>query len=266
MYSEINQGILRTYLVNTIIMQEHQTQQVIAAQPLWKDLLIPGSIMLAGVAIGLGLYFGGSGGAVQPVAVAPGQPVEEVDTTDQVAEVTDADHRKGAADAQVVVVEYSDFDCPFCSRFHDSMNQIVETNDNVAWVYRHFPLEQLHPLAEQVAMASECVAEISGETAFWSFTDGYFVARGAGDDTEHAALIAQLAQAAGTPTDAFNECMDSGRTQQLVQDDLDNAVATGGRGTPWSIIIGPTGKTYPVNGALPTAAVEQLIQVAIDEA
>jgi hypothetical protein len=47
---------------------------------------------------------------------------------------------------------------------------------------------------------------------------------------------------------------------------MDNAIATGGRGTPWSILIGPTGKTYPINGALPDNAVEQLIQIAKDEA
>jgi len=54
--------------------------------------------------------------------------------------------------------------------------------------------------------------------------------------------------------------------QADVQADIDNAIATGGRGTPWSILIGPSGKTYPINGALPTAAIEQLIQVARDEA
>ena len=250
-------------------MQETQqtTQSQVMATPIWRDLLIPGSIMIAGAAIGLGLFFSGGGGAA-PLAVgtAPAAQPQEVDRTDQVAPVTDADYRKGPADAAVTIVEYSDFDCPFCSRFHDSMNQIVANNADVAWVYRHFPLEQLHPQAESVAIAAECVGELAGSDAFWSFTDGYFAARGAGDSTAHSVLVPQLAVAAGAPSAAFEECVTSGRTQTLVQEDMDNAIATGGRGTPWSILIGPTGKTYPINGALPDNAVEQLIQIAKDEA
>lgn len=252
-------------------MQETQptTQPVMVATPIWKDLLIPGSIMIAGVAIGLGLYF--SGGGVVPsaqlgAAPAPAQPQEPVDQTDQVAPVTEGDYRKGPADAAVTIVEYSDFDCPFCSRFHDSMNEIVASNPNVAWVYRHFPLEQLHPEAKGVAMAAECVGELAGSDAFWSFTDAYFAARGANDSTAHDVLVPRLAAEAGVADAALTECMDSGRTESLVQEDIDNAVATGGRGTPWSILIGPSGETYPINGALPTASIEQLIQVALDEA
>jgi len=250
-------------------MQETQqtAQSSVASNPIWRDLLIPGSIMIAGAAIGLGLFFSGGAGGAAPVAVAPTPAAQEAaDRTDQVTPVTEADYTKGPADAAVTIVEYSDFDCPFCSRFHDSMNDILETNTDVAWVYRHFPLEQLHPQAEGVAIAAECVGEIAGEDAFWSFTDGYFAARGAGDGTAHNVLVPQLASAAGVSNAALEECVTSGRTQSLVQEDIDNAIATGGRGTPWSILIGPTGKTYPINGALPTASIEQLIQVAKDEA
>jgi len=248
-------------------MQETQQIAQAPSTPIWRDLLIPGSIMVAGAAIGLGLFFGGGGSGVAPVAVAPTPAAQEaVDRTDQVAPVTESDYRKGPADAAVTIVEYSDFDCPFCSRFHDSMNEIVAANDDVAWVYRHFPLEQLHPQAEGVAIAAECVGDIAGTDAFWSFTDGYFSARGAGDGTAHSVLVPQLAAAAGVSNAALDECVASGRTQPLVQEDMDNAVATGGRGTPWSILIGPTGKTYPINGALPTASIEQLIQIAKDEA
>lgn len=248
-------------------MQETQPASlpVAAANPLWRDLLIPGSIMVAGAAIGLGLFFSGGGSSAVAVAPTPVQP-EQVDRTGEVAPVTDADYRKGPADAAVTIVEYSDFDCPFCSRFHDSMDAIVAGNPNVAWVYRHFPLEQLHPQAEGVAIAAECVGELAGSDAFWTFTDGYFAARGAGDSTAHEVLVPRLATAAGVTPAALSECVTSGRTQSLVQADVDNAIATGGRGTPWSILIGPTGKTYPINGALPVAAIEQLIQIALDEA
>jgi len=249
-------------------MNEQPTQPlyVAAAQPLWKDLLVPASIIVAGVAVGMGLYMSGGGAATSAQLAAQPTEEREVDRTSEVMEVSDVDHRKGPADAAITIVEYSDFDCPFCSRFHDSMNEIIATSDDVAWVYRHFPLEQLHPQAEAVAIASECVADIAGEAAFWTFTDGYFAARGAQDATAHNILVPRLAVQAGVSESALTECVTSGRMQAKVQADIDNAITTGGRGTPWSILIGPTGKTYPINGALPTAAVQQVIQAARDEA
>jgi len=94
--------------------------------------------------------------------------------TDQVNPVTEDDHIKGDLNAPIKIIEYSDFDCPFCSRFHETMDQVVSQNDDVAWVYRHFPLDQLHPNARTVAQISECVANLGGNEAFWTFTDGYF--------------------------------------------------------------------------------------------
>ena len=104
-------------------------------------------------------------------AAAPADAGET--NTDAVSPVTEADHIKGSIDAPIKVVEYSDFDCPFCTRFHDSMNEIVATNDDVAWVYRHFPLDQLHPNARGIAVASECIAREGGDEAFWKFADAY---------------------------------------------------------------------------------------------
>lgn len=232
-----------------------------------KDLLIPISIIIAGVAVGAGLYFGGS----PTDTAAPLQPSEATaqaaGNTDKVNPVTADDHIRGDVNAPIKLVEYSDFDCPFCSRFHDVMNDVIEKYDGeVAWVFRQFPLEQLHPQAPAVAVASECVAEIGGNDAFWKYADAYFGARGSGDKTAHSELIPRSVTSAGVSQQAFTECFESGRLTEAVQSDMDNAVETGGRGTPWSIIVGPSGKTYPVNGALPIQALEQIIDLAIKEA
>jgi protein-disulfide isomerase len=88
---------------------------------------------------------------------------------------TDEDHARGAANAPVTIIEYSDLDCPFCQRLHPTLLTIMqEYEGEVAWVYRHLPLEQLHPNAPLLAEASECVAELGGNEAFWKFVDGYF--------------------------------------------------------------------------------------------
>jgi protein-disulfide isomerase len=246
-------------------------QQVVVSGTSSKDFLIPLSIVIAGLFVGAGLYFGGGSTSqeiAQQVVPVPGgvAAAEAVGTTDKVSPVDENDHIKGSLSAQIKVIEYSDFDCPFCSRFHDVMNSVVASDDDVAWIYRQFPLEQLHPNAPAVAIASECVTKFAGNEGFWAFSDAYFKARGEGDKTAHAELIPNLVAQVGVDSGQFTECFEGGEFDSEVEDDLNNAVETGGRGTPWSIIVGPTGKTYPVNGALPQAAVEQLIEVARQEA
>lgn len=230
---------------------------------LLRDLLVPISIVIAGMFVGAALYFSGGsstpGEAVVANEAAPAaeQPSGDIDAYNP---VTEDDHIRGNPDAPITIIEYSDFDCPFCSRFHDTMKVVTEKyGDNVSWVYRQFPIEQLHPQAPAVAVASECVADLGGNDAFWQFTDEYFATRGGGDNTPHSTLIPELVTNAGVDQAAFTECFESGEMNANVEEDVNNAVETGGRGTPWSILVAPDGSAYPINGALPINAIEQLI-------
>jgi len=86
--------------------------------------------------------------------------------------VTQDDWIKGDKNAPISIVEYSDIDCPFCKRHHPTLDQLVEEYDGqVNWVYRHFPLDQLHPDARKKAEASECAGDQGGNEAFWEFLD-----------------------------------------------------------------------------------------------
>lgn len=233
----------------------------------FRDLLIPLSIVIAGVCIGLGLYLGGSSTvapAVNQVA-QNGQQAPAADTTNKVDPVTEADHIKGSLSAPVKIVVYTDFECPFCKSHHETLEVISkEYGDKVALVYRQFPLEQLHKKALPVAMASECVAELGGNAAFWTFTDGYFDVTLTNDRTDIETVIPQLVAKAGVNQAAFTKCFESNRHQAAIEADIKDATETGGRGTPWGIIIGPKGKTYPVNGAQPAAAIRQIIDIALE--
>lgn len=236
----------------------------------FKDLLIPLSIVIAGAAIGMGLYFGAGSQAAPAAGVAKNAPSAEpvaADTSDKINPVTDADWIKGNVNAPVKIVEYSDFECPFCKRHHETMKAVTEKyGDKVAWVFRQFPLEQLHKKAMPVAIASECVGTLGGDTAFWTFTDRYFEETLTNDRTDITKVIPQLAAESGVNMAKFNECVEGEDTKASVEEDVANAVETGGRGTPWSILIGPDGKAYPINGAQPASAIEQMIEAALESA
>ena len=230
-------------------------------------LSIPIAIVIAGILIAGAVYMGmnrpGTTGDLRPQVAEQ----QESGDLDQMASITEKDHIRGNPNADVVIVEYSDFECPFCKRFHTTMQQIVdEYGDKVAWVYRQFPLDQLHPVkARAEAVASECAAELGGNDAFWKFADRFMELTPSNNQTDIETVIPQIVREIGLNETAFQTCFESGKYDQHIEDNIQNAVATGGRGTPWSIIVTKSGKKYPLSGAQPYASVKQLIDLALQE-
>lgn len=177
------------------------------------------------------------------------------------------DHIRGNPDAPVTLVEYSDFECPFCKRFHTTAKQLVaESGDKVKWVYRHFPLDELHPVkARKEAAASECAAELGGNDAFWKFADRFYELTPSNNRTDIDKVLPQIAREIGLDSKKFSSCLASGKHDQRINEDQQNAVATGGRGTPWSLIVSKSGKIYPLSGAQPYATVKQLVDLALQD-
>ncbi len=234
--------------------------------------LMPLAVVIAGGLIAGAVLLNGSTAETnqQKITNPTAQNAEQqTGNTDAVAKITKQDHIKGNPDALVKIVEYSDFECPFCKQFHNTMNEVMDkygASGDVAWVFRQFPLEQLHPVkAQAVAVASECANEQGGNDMFWKFTDRYFELTLTNNRTDIETVIPKIAGEIGLDTNAFNTCRQSGKFDEHIQSDIANAVATGGRGTPWSVVIAPNGKTFPINGAQPRAAVEQIIELAKKE-
>ena len=177
------------------------------------------------------------------------------------------DHIRGDPAAPVALVEYSDFECPFCKRFHPTVKRLVsESKGQLKWVYRHFPLDELHPgKARKEAVASECAAELGGNDAFWKFTDRFFELTPSNNRTDVDTVLPQIASEIGLDKARFASCLTSGRHDRRIAEDAQDAGASGGRGTPWSIVVSKSGKAYPLSGAQPYAAVKQLVELALEK-
>lgn len=146
------------------------------------------------------------------------------------------------------IVEYSDFQCPFCTRAVPTVKQIKETyGDKVEVVYKHFPLESIHPDAMGAAIASECARD---QGKFWEYHDKLFANQGAlGIEN-----LKTYAKDLGLDTAKFNDCLDNKKTEARVQADIAEASSRGLRGTPSFWI-----KDELVVGALPFETFQQKI-------
>lgn len=97
----------------------------------------------------------------------------EGDPTANVTPVNETDRIRGNVDAPITIIEFSDIDCPFCQRVHPTLEQLIESRpDDVRWVYRHWPIPQLHPNAPEKAEAVECIGAITGDDqTYWEYLD-----------------------------------------------------------------------------------------------
>ncbi len=97
---------------------------------------------------------------------------KDISSTTNLAPVDKSDWIRGRDNARITVIEYSDLDCPFCKDFHKSVTNIMKDySKDVRWVFRHMPVDELHPDARTKAEASECIGGLSGADAFWKYVD-----------------------------------------------------------------------------------------------
>ncbi len=177
--------------------------------------------------------------------------------------ITNDDWYQGNKNARVTLVEYSDFECPFCKRFHPTMQQVMkEYGDKVKWVLRHYPLS-FHANAQKAAEASECVGKLAGNEAFWKFTDLYFERTTAGGTGFALDKLSELGAEAGANKSAVQKCLDSGEMAQKVKDQMSKGTEEGVSGTPGTIIIDAKGNTQLVPGALPFDQIKPMIDKAL---
>jgi protein-disulfide isomerase len=214
------------------------------------------SILIAGVIIAGAIVFTNHQQRAPVADAATGGTVASAN----VPAPSSSDHIIGSPSAPIVLVEYSDFQCPYCQMIYPSIKQIVDTsNGQVAWVMREFPLYQIHPNAIPGADAAECIAEQKGNDAFWQFTDTVF----ANQSLISPQYFAQLAQNLGVNMTTYNSCVSSHKYASKINQETADAEQSGGNGTPFTVVINTkTGKQYPISGALPLAQIQAVIDQA----
>lgn len=146
-----------------------------------------------------------------------------------------ADHSLGGTEAEVTLVEYGDFECPYCGQAYPILKRVQERmGPRLRFVYRHFPIAELHPHAEFAAEAAESVAALSGAGAFWRMHDLLF-------EHQHALKYQDLAgyaeEAGAAGTVVLND-LDEGHYRELVRDSFASGVRSGVNGTPTLFIDG----------------------------
>jgi protein-disulfide isomerase len=220
-------------------------------------LLAPG-IFVAGYFTNAAVDDDGGGPAVVNPTAPAGQTavVQATPTPPAVVAVSvDDDPSWGPEDAPVTIVEFSDFQCPFCSRFFsETYPQIKqEYEGQVRFVYRDFPLTSLHENAQKSGEAAECADE---QGKFWDYHDTLFNNNSALDDASLKSYASQV----GLDTATFNQCLDSGKYTEEVQKDYQEGISYGVTGTPAFFINGVS-----IIGAQPYANFKAAIDAALQE-
>lgn len=215
---------------------------------------VPIAIVIGGIIIAFAVYVS-----------APKQPVqiERADNSFLVRPIGVGDHILGNPAAPVVIVEYADFDCEYCKVFNETLRQVVANEGakgQVAWVFREFPLLEIHPNALAHARAAECAAQVAGEDMFWKFEVALFA-----NQPVNPSHYGTIAKSVGISDDMFATCYANAvsTVETRILTDRKNALDIGAQGTPYSIIL-VAGKPYVViDNAYPYDTVKQLVSQAL---
>lgn len=221
-----------------------------------QTLIIPGAIVLAGAIIAVSVYLMRVNNVMalpthNPAAVSPVNP--------------ETDHVVGNPEAPVVIIEYADIDGEYSKDFQRTMAQLMTEygpGGQVAWVYRHLPIIDLHPDAALHAEAAECAAMLAGESAFWRFID--LVQAAAPDVNQfdpqgYAQVAAQLGIAPG----ALETCVAGKQFEGKITADIRNALEAGAEGAPYTVVLVEGMEAEALEGALPYEAMKRVIDESI---
>ncbi len=211
-----------------------------------SSLSIPIAIVVAGLIIGGAVYVSNrnSKNTVATPAQTENQTTKVTSEDIAIEPVSSQDYVRGNPNAKVVLVEFSDTECPFCKAFHGTLKNLVDKHalsGTLAWAYRNFPIKELHSKAPKEAEALLCAGKLGGNDAFWNYTDAVY-AKTSSNNSLDAAQLPVIAKDVGLDVKAFNTCLSSGEMTARVNASVQDAKKSGGNGTPYSVLM--TSKSF----------------------
>jgi protein-disulfide isomerase len=233
-----------------------------------SQLFMAGAIVVAGIFIAGAIVYIKMPASAPESATAGGNATAGSAIT-KLVPAGPADHIQGSVSAPVIIVEYADTECPYCQQFAGTMKEIMKTygpagTNQVAWIYRHFAF---HPKAPKEAQATECAAELGGNSAFWNYLDLIFskkdfsVADYKGLDEGQ---LPELAGQIGLNKQTFTDCLTSNKYATKVTQEYNDAIAAGAEGTPFTVITTATAKVPVTAGAVPAANLKAAIDTLLN--
>ena len=222
----------------------------------YKEYFTPLAILVMGAMISLSILAaeGGIHLSFEKGKASDQTADEPAPSGDAAPSVTADDYIRGNPDAPITIVEFSDLECPFCKRFHSTLQQaLADYGDQVRWVYKHFPIDQLHPKADKEAEAAECAGELGGNEKFWVYIDRVFEITPSNNGLD-LTLLPQIAKDLGLGQKAFENCLNSGKFAEKVERQYQEGVRLGVNGTPGSFV-----NAVPVRGAIPYENLKAII-------
>jgi protein-disulfide isomerase len=158
-----------------------------------------------------------------------------VSTATLTPDVNHSDHVDGPANAPVTLVQYGDFECPYCGAAYPIVKELGRRfGEQIRFVFRHFPLSEAHPHAEHAAEAAEAVAELGGEDDFWVMHDMLYENQDALEDEDLVGYATEV----GVDGNAVARALDAGTYRTRVRADFKSGIRSGVNGTPSFFING----------------------------
>ncbi len=230
-----------------------------------EKISLPISIIIAGIIIGGSIYINTK---TNKPSINQKETNENIalDIRDTLRPIDVNDHILGNPKARIVIVEYSDTECPYCKEFHKTLQTIMQEygeQGKVAWVYRHFPMEELHSKAIKEAEATECANEIGGKTKFWEYINKLYEITPSNNNLDPKELT-RIASLTNIDTKKFEVCLNSGQYKNRILSDIKNAQEIGASGTPYSVLI-DTKKNdyYQLEGGYPYIQLKSAIELIL---
>lgn len=227
---------------------------------------IPIAIVSGFAMIAVAIFFTSQGNKDSAESIAQQDSTETALQEGIPRPIDGTDYIRGNPNAPILMVEYSDYDCPFCKEYHETMSKVIDEygiSGRVAWTYRQFPLAQLHPNSPKISEAALCVGDIGGNDAFWTFTDLIFESRSF-DEPTNVTKLHQYAETAGVSQDDYKSCMDEGRMKETVLASIEDGFNSGARGTPYTVLMVGDQEAV-INGAQPYDVVRGIVSNLIEQ-